>query len=136
MAYGIRDTYGIRRYERYKGYCRCRADDPDYQSYGDDACATDNYDCGQYLNPPQCDMHDYLGCGWAGSYWGVRSGGGEGSSHQMFSRRGKKGRGRPLRPQPISQDCDCNSSASNQGCPRGYYCKGLINSGRCTCVRR
>ena len=34
------------------------------------------------------------------------------------------------------QACDCNSSAPNKGCPRGYYCKGLTTTGRCTCVKR
>ena len=39
---------------------------------------------------------------------------------------------RPPRPQA----CDCNSGAPNQGCPRGYYCKGMTTTGRCTCVKR
>lgn len=55
--------------------------------------------------------------------------------------RRKKGLGsrmkpRGLRSRPGLQDCDCNSSAPNQGCPRGYYCKGLTTTGRCTCVKR
>ena len=55
--------------------------------------------------------------------------------------RGKKGHGRPLRPRPLRprpglQECDCNSSAPNQGCSRGYYCKGMTTTGRCTCVKR